>query len=247
MPKKNFAVLALLFLGLFIVLNPASAGAEEVSRDARKYMLRGQAAMEEAKDVADYRDAVGEIKNAIKFAPNWADAWFNLGVAQENAKNFSGAIASFNKYLKLNPNAADSRTVEDRIIKLEYKQEKATQVKKRDNANLAGNWYRKDKSGTTKIVVSENRFELTQYYGPGDSSSFRGTINGDTISGSFIFDPSRCPSMETYSTGRVIDENRIELDIVSVHTYYDSTFRIPSKRCTIVRTMNEHWILLRKK
>lgn len=108
---------------IFVFTFSFGLNAAEISRDARKHMIRGQAAMEEAKDVADYQDAVTEFKKATQYAPEWADAWFNLGVAQEKTGGYADAINSFNKYLDLNPNAADSSEVEARTFKLEYKQD----------------------------------------------------------------------------------------------------------------------------
>ena len=118
--KKNHSLLVVLFLGSFVFLNLTSVYAAEISRDARKHMIRGQAAMEDAKNASDYQDAVKEFKKAVEYAPHWADAWFNLGVAQERAMDYAGAIESFNQYLKLNPDAADRSDVEAKIFKLEY-------------------------------------------------------------------------------------------------------------------------------
>lgn len=141
------------------ILFTSMLNAAEITQEAKRHMARGQAAMEEAKDVADYQDAIIEFKKSIEYAPDWADAWFNLGVAQESAKNYTSAMESFNKYLALNPIAADSSEIEARIFKLEYKQEKQTKrnadakkmaQEKNAEANeqakqkiraLAGTWY----------------------------------------------------------------------------------------------------------
>lgn len=128
--KKNHSLLVVLFLGSFVFLNLTSVYAAEISRDARKHMIRGQAAMEDAKNASDYQDAVKEFKKAVEYAPHWADAWFNLGVAQERAMDYAGAIESFNQYLKLNPDAADRSDVEAKIFKLGYLVEKKAKVEK---------------------------------------------------------------------------------------------------------------------
>ena len=120
--KKNVMVLWVTIILAVCGLIPIFAA--EINQDARRHMFRGQAAMEEAKNLTDYQDAVNEFKQAIEHAPGWADAWFNLGVAQEKAKDYGAAIKSFNKYIELNPNAVDRREVEGQIIKLEYKYER---------------------------------------------------------------------------------------------------------------------------
>lgn len=122
---------------IFVFTFSFGLNAAEISRDARKHMIRGQAAIEEAKTEADYQDAVTEFKKAIEYAPEWADAWYNLGVAQEKTGGYQDAIEGFNKYLKLNPNAADSSEVEARIFKLEYRQEKTQRIKEEKERALA--------------------------------------------------------------------------------------------------------------
>jgi Tfp pilus assembly protein PilF len=148
--KTNRSFLVLLFLSLFVALNLTSVCAAEISRDAKRHMFRGQAAMEEAKNASDYQDAVKEFKKAVEYAPHWADAWFNLGVAQERAKDYAGAMNSFKKYLELNPTANDRNEVEGRIFKLEYlvekkaKAKKAEREKKESSESLTGTWSAKE-------------------------------------------------------------------------------------------------------
>ena len=146
--NKHFLFIALLVLNFLVALHLPSVLAVEIPRDAKKYMLRGQAAMEDAKNATDYQDAVNEFRKAVKYAPNWGDAWYNLGVAQDAAADYADAIVSFKQYLRLMPQASDRSAVEDRIIKLEYKQEKARRVEKEAEVRrrqenlkkLAGTW-----------------------------------------------------------------------------------------------------------
>lgn len=101
------------------------AMAQDVSTEAQRYMIRGQVAMEDAKDISGFQDAVKEFRKATELAPEWGDAWFNLGMAQEKAGDIPAAIQSYKKYLGLSPNAPDRAEVETQIIKLEYRYEKA--------------------------------------------------------------------------------------------------------------------------
>ena len=160
--NKHFLLSALLVLNFLAALHLPSVLAKEIPRDARKYMLRGQAAMEDAKNATDYQDAVNEFRKAVKYAPSWGDAWYNLGVAQDAAGDYAAAITSFKQYLGLMPQASDRSAVEDRIIKLEYKQEKARRVAKEAKARkreenlkkLAGTW-----------VYSQNNEHLAKFWG----------------------------------------------------------------------------------
>ena len=108
--------------------------AQEISSEAQRHMIRGEAAMEMAETKADYQDAVREFKAATQLVPNWADAWFNLGVAQNEAAEFAGAMSSFEKYVALSPNAPDRSEIETLIIKLGYQRDKAQRVQREDIA-----------------------------------------------------------------------------------------------------------------
>ena len=121
MRKSTLHLALLALLGLGLVGSPAQAD----TAAAKRHMARGAAAMEMAKSPADFRDAVDEFNKAVEAEPGWADAWFNLGVAQESAGDYGAAIKSFRSYLEKAPKAADVEAVETRIYKLEYKLEKA--------------------------------------------------------------------------------------------------------------------------
>ncbi len=204
-------------LGLFVL---ASSFAQEVSEEAERHMFRGQAAMEEAElatDDSGYRDAVAEFKQAIRLAPNWADAWFNLGVAQEKVGDLPGAMSSFRRYLELNPNAPDRTEVRALIYKLEYLNDKATKEakNKRDAAtrkrearaslvsNLSGEWRKNDEvyqvkvSGNSISILYKGLFYQGKFY-PSTAISYRGIINGLNITGNRTRDYK-----PTFSNGKV--------------------------------------------
>lgn len=217
--KKNRSFLVLLFLGLFVFLNITLSCAPEISHDAKKHMLRGEAAMETAKAALDAKntrdfqsaveDAVKEFKMATQYAPEWADAWVNLGVAQESAGDYAGAIASFNKYLSLSPKASDRSAIEDKIIKLEYKEEKAktTAAKKKKEvtarkergqndkdiaSRMAGIWETPTHEGQRyRVDTSGNKFELFLISYDNNRRhtnelKYYGTVQDGNISGYYI-------------------------------------------------------------
>ena len=110
-------------------LKPAPA----VPEDAKRRIGRGQAAFELAKSPADFDNAVSEFQAAVSAAPWHADAYYNLGVAQEKAGKPAEAMSNFKLYLLAAPSAKDYSEVEQRIYKLEY----AAEQKNKDDVRQA--------------------------------------------------------------------------------------------------------------
>jgi ankyrin repeat protein len=79
------------------------------------------AAVELAKSPDDYAAAIEEFEKAAKLAPDWPGIYYNLGLIQEKAGNYSNAVMSLLRYIHLAPNASDAETVKSLINKLEYK------------------------------------------------------------------------------------------------------------------------------
>jgi tetratricopeptide (TPR) repeat protein len=129
-------------------MRPAPAIPEE----AERYMARGAAAVKGAKDTNDFKDAVRELEKATLAAPWLANAYYNLGFAQDKAGLYADAIKNLRLYLLAAPNAADAKKVKELIYEIEYRQEKAAKTeirakaeeKKKGLKDLVGNWYRKE-------------------------------------------------------------------------------------------------------
>jgi len=96
-----------------------------VPEEARRFSVRGQIAIKEAKSAADFDEAAKEFGKALRIAPWWADGYINQGVALEKAGKFSEAGRALKFYLLAAPNAPDAQNVRDQIYALEYRQEKA--------------------------------------------------------------------------------------------------------------------------
>jgi hypothetical protein len=157
-------------VGVLLVLS-LSARAQDVPEEARRYMVRGRTAIEMAKTVDDMRFAVKELEQAARLAPQWADPHFNLGVVKEKLGDKEGAIASFKRYLELAPEATDAAKVRDKIIALEYMQERTAQA-----VALSGIW-----SGFT-VNVEGDRFTAVGSARPGPVQVIfhGGLLVGDT-------------------------------------------------------------------
>jgi formylglycine-generating enzyme required for sulfatase activity len=116
-------VFVILSVAAIVIAGFTSLFSQTVSEEAKRHFDRGVAAVEMAKSPADYEAAIKEFNQAINLAPDWADAYYNLGKVQEQAEKFGDAIASLKEYLRLAPNATNAEAVKSQINKLENKAE----------------------------------------------------------------------------------------------------------------------------
>lgn len=128
------------WFGLVVSLTLLLVSAEVFAQDgrleeARRYLVRGSAAMEIAKTQDDLAGAATEFRKATQLAPVMSEAWFNLGAVEAKLGHYKEAITAYQNYLQLSPNAENAPTVNREIIKLEYLHERS-QAK----AVLSGTW-----------------------------------------------------------------------------------------------------------
>ena len=93
--------------------------APTIPEEARKHFVEGTAIVKAAKNPAQQALAA-EFGEALKVAPWWGDAYYNLGVAQ-SCRKYNETEQAFNFYLLANPSAAEKREVQDRIYGLSAK------------------------------------------------------------------------------------------------------------------------------
>lgn len=134
------------------LLTPAIArGGDE---EARKHIIRGTAAIESARSADELSVAVEEFKKATELAPNMAVAWYNLGSVQAKTGELKEAIASYQRYVELAPQAPDAQRIRDEIVKLEFRLEQTEKVKSR-----AGTWITED-GIPFRIAIDGNKMSL---------------------------------------------------------------------------------------
>jgi hypothetical protein len=126
---KCYRTTVIVWCLLFIAL-PEAIGQSDRLEMARRYMVRGAAAVEMAKSKEDFGAAAKEFLKAVEIAPELADAWYNLGSVQSKLEQYGDAAASLQKYLDLNPTSSEAQKVRDEIIKLQYRQERHDQQSK---------------------------------------------------------------------------------------------------------------------
>lgn len=122
---RNLALL--IFIPAVLLFSSPALGQSD---EARRHFDRGMAAVEMAKAPEDLQIAINEFKEATILAPDWPDAFFNLGKVQEAAEKFAEAIASLRRYLELAPNAPDGDAVRSMINKIAYKAENVITAEK---------------------------------------------------------------------------------------------------------------------
>ena len=98
-------------------LKPAPAIPEE----ARKHFIEGEVISNLAKNAAQAAQAAQSFTEALKVAPWWGNAYYNLGRAQAQAERYDEAEQAFNFYLLSNPSATDKRDAQDQIYALSAK------------------------------------------------------------------------------------------------------------------------------
>ncbi len=130
---------------------PRATGTPE---DARRHMVRGMAAVEMAQSDEELAGAEEEFRIATEIDPNLAAAWFNLAAVQSRMGQLEGAIASYNRYLTLSPNADDALRVRDEVIKLEFRQEQVAKAHAR-----AGTWVA-DNGASYQLTMEGSRMVL---------------------------------------------------------------------------------------
>ena len=108
----------------------------QVPESARENFLKGSALIEAAKnerDVSklreDYRDAAGLLESALRDAPWLANAWYNLGVANDVLGFYDNAIEELQTYLKFNPQESNAEEARTRLYVIEGKKIAATGIK----------------------------------------------------------------------------------------------------------------------
>jgi len=166
--KKLVCVAVILCLSMH-----AYAAGRNIPVEARKHMARGRAAVEHAQNESDYKDAVREFTQAAKLAPEWTDAYYNLGLAQEKAGQYDSAIRSLKTYLEKSPNATDAEEVQDKIFQIEYLEEKAAKkpiqqapAQAFNIESLAGTWVTRKHGGegTNPITKLWEPFDNEYHY-----------------------------------------------------------------------------------
>jgi tetratricopeptide (TPR) repeat protein len=168
-------------------LDPAPAVPEE----AERHMVFGGTALKEAKSVDDYKRASDEFDKALRAAPWWGAAYFNLGVVQEQARDYKAAGQSLRLYLLSAPDGPDRKDVQAKIYELEYKYQNSPAERLAGiwvghlPRNVAGWYYTRVRiegmGRDLKIIKLDKEEEVLL---------FQGTVQNSSVSGKFFYVPA---------------------------------------------------------
>ena len=100
-----------------------------IPEEANRFLVRGNVFQKEARDASGYELAIGAYRDALRLAPWWGDAYFNLAVALESAGKLDEAIASLRFFLSSTASGgAEAREAQNRIYAIEAKAEMASKA-----------------------------------------------------------------------------------------------------------------------
>lgn len=109
-----------------------------VPEAARNHMVRGRTAFRIAKNAQDLAEARKEFFAAIAAAPWLAEAYYNLASTLEKSERPADAIVNYKIYLSSAPPEKDAAPVRDKIVELQYLQERAQNQRRQDEAARPG-------------------------------------------------------------------------------------------------------------
>ena len=102
--------------------------------EAQRLAIRAMAMIQNATRDEELGQAITEFESATRVAPWWADAYYNLALAQEKAGEPGEAARTWKFYLLANLSADDSAALERRVIELGVGAEKLSEVRKAELA-----------------------------------------------------------------------------------------------------------------
>lgn len=144
-----------------------------IPEEARRYAVRAQTLVK-TQQSAGFAPAAAELANAMLLVPWWADGYYNLGLMQEGAGDFAGAIQSLKLYLLADTHAANAEAIRNKIYELEVLKENADKTQA-----MTGRWTNPKSGRTYDVSMNGNNFQAI------GSSGFvlRGIKNNNTIEG----------------------------------------------------------------
>ncbi len=232
--RPDFKRTRSLIIKLSSELKPAPAIPEE----ARKHFVEGTAIVKAAKNRAQQTMAAQSFTEALKIAPWWGDAYYNLGVAQELAEKYDEAEQAFNFYLLSKPSEAEKREVQDRIYGLSAKRKLAGTKKAEETERLRpsveGRWT--NGMWNFQVTKSGEKFGLIPLgFAPGISGQWNATgieLDRDRVKFNWLNPSLNCPECKMLRISLSLSEIGNELTGTGTRddlgTSYSATFtRMP--------------------
>ena len=160
-----------------------------VPEEARNRMIRGRAAFKLAKSPADMKDAVDEFRRAANSAPWLGEAYFNLALALEKAEAFPAAIQNYKLFLATEPAQKEADQIRDKLVELQYLQERAQKERLEQQQALAR--AKADQDAKFGHLLGSWQFESSTQWGREMNVKQIGTLTfahqGDAVEGRVQF------------------------------------------------------------
>jgi len=102
-------------------IKPAPA----ISEEARRSFVEGVTIIKSARDTSSQQLAIGSFSEALRVAPWWGNAYYNLAVAQELAGQLDEAERTLKWFVLSSPDESDAREAQDRIYAIAAKRKLA--------------------------------------------------------------------------------------------------------------------------
>ena len=140
-------------------LKPAPA----VPPEAERAFVMAGTYQQEAKQPSDFALAIDAFQDALKAAPWWGDAYYNLSVSLESAGRFDEAKDALELYLLTKPK--DAKSAQHRLYALDAKKniaaKQAAEIEQRKQ-NLEGRWEQTNAHvGTHDFTIRKDGDRLT--------------------------------------------------------------------------------------
>lgn len=105
------------------LIRSAAIAPPAVPEEARHMSQRAQAFIKFAQDSTGFAKAAAELEGALRLAPWWPEAYFNMGLVQEKLGAPAEAARNLKLYLLAEPGASDAENVRRKLVELEVQQE----------------------------------------------------------------------------------------------------------------------------
>jgi tetratricopeptide (TPR) repeat protein len=99
--------------------------APTISEEARRSFVEGVTIVKSAKEPSSQKLAIESFTEALKIAPWWGDAYYNLAVTQELTGQLDDAERTLKWFILSNPGESDARDAQDRIYAIAAKRKLA--------------------------------------------------------------------------------------------------------------------------
>ena len=208
-----------------------------VPPEAKRPFVMAATYQKEAKKPSDFALAISAYQDALKIAPWWGDAYYNLSVSLESAGRLDEAKDALEHYLLTKPK--DAEEAQNRLFALEAKKNLAAKQAADAEASVRSwfcRWYPSDAVGGTLLTIDSARRVVT-YVERGTDGKEKPSIvstpdiaeaearwtqtetfqNGHTAQVSYRFNTSSGGLDYTYA-GSGGDARRAQLSCVSIAT-----------------------------